>query len=504
MESVSFAGCAFGIEGLDEILGGGLPRNRLYLIQGDPGAGKTTLGLSFLLEGVRQKERVLYITLSETRSELDQIADSHGWDLNGIHILELSTIEQHLQTLAPDTLFHPSEIELNRTADFLMQQIRQLKPTRVVLDSLAELRLMSETPLRYRRQMLALKQFFSTSNVAVLMLDDQLEKRDLQVLSIAHGVLTLELHTPDYGPERRRLRIAKLRGVDFRGGYHDLNLRRGGIDVFPRLVAANFVPTFTRRTRESLSSGVTQLDALLGGGLDLGTSTLVVGPAGTGKSTLGLQFAKCMIDSGHCASIFTFDENTQTLLSRGDALGMELTGKTEAGSLLLRQVDPASLSPGELVSVIKRQVLNQDVRLVLMDSLNGYLNVAPNEKFLGVHLHEVLTFLSQRGVATIITVAQQGPVGAMQGPIDVTYLADTVLLLRFFESAGSVRKAISVIKKRTGCPEDTIREFRISPEGLRVGDPLTSFQGVLTGTPTFLGSPDQMLSNGQARSHAFP
>ncbi len=504
MEAASIPACAFGIEGLDEVIGGGLPRNRLYLVQGDPGAGKTTLGLSFLLEGARQKERVLYITLSETKPELDQIASSHGWNLDGIDFLELSTIERHLQTLAPDTLFHPSEIELNRTADFLMQQIRQMKPSRVVLDSLAELRLMSETPLRYRRQMLALKQFFSMSNVAVLMLDDQLEQRDLQVLSIAHGVIALEVHTPEYGPERRRLRITKLRGVDFRGGYHDFTLRKGGIDVFPRLVASNYPPVRIQGERQRLGSGLPQLDSLLGGGLDMGTSTLIIGPAGTGKSTLGLQFAKCMIRDGHRASIFTFDENAQTLLDRSDALGMGLSGPVQEGNLLVRQVDPASMSPGELVYVIKNQVLNRGVRLVVIDSLNGYLNAVPNEKFLGVHLHEVLTFLSQQGIASIITVAQQGPVGAMQGPIDVTYLADTVLLLRFFESAGSVRKAISVIKKRTGGPEHTIREFRIAASGLEVGDPLTSFQGVLTGTPRFLGSPDQMLQNEPDRPHALP
>lgn len=493
--------CRFGIEGLDEITGGGIPRNRLYLIQGDPGAGKTTLGLLFLLEGVRQGEKVFYITLSETKEELDQVAQSHGWSLEGIEILELSTIEKHLQTLAPDTLFHPSEIELNRTAEFLMKRISEVKPSRVVLDSLAELRLMSETPLRYRRQMLSLKQFFSGSNVSVLMLDDQLEQRDLQVLSIAHGVLSMDLKFLDFGVERRRLKISKLRGVSFVGGFHDFVIRPGGISVYPRLVASDFTPA--ARSSETLKSGVEHLDALLGGGLDMGTSTLVVGPAGTGKSTLATLFSVAAAGVGKKASIYTFDENASTLINRGDALGMQVSRRIDEGFIQVQQVDPASLSPGEFVYLIKNQVLHGQAEVVVIDSLNGYLNAAPNEKFLSVQLHELLTFLSHRGVVTILTVAQQGMVGAMQGPVDVTYLADTVLLLRFFEFAGSVRKAVSVTKKRTGKPEETIREFKMDGGGVRVGDPLTSFQGILTGVPAFFGRTEHMLPARPERHHAL-
>ena len=502
MQESQIARCAFGVEGLDEITGGGLPRNRLYVIQGDPGAGKTTLGLLFLLEGVRRGEKVLYITLSETREELEQVAQSHGWSLEGIEILELSTIEKHLQTLAPDTLFHPSEIELNRTAEFLMKRISQAAPSRMVLDSLAELRLMSETPLRYRRQMLALKQFFSGANVSVLMLDDQVEHRDLQVLSIAHGVVNLELQFLDFGVERRRLKVSKLRGAEFRGGYHDFVVRRGGIDVYPRLVASDYKPA--RKATAVLTSGVTQLDALLGGGLDVGTSTLIMGPAGTGKSTLAAQFTVAAAKLGQKASIFTFDENASTLIRRADSLGMNLSAWVAEGSVEVMQVDPASLSPGQFVHHVRSRVLAGNAQVVVIDSLNGYLNAAPSEKFLSVQLHELLTFLGHTGVATLLTVAQQGPVGSVTGPVDVTYLADTVILLRFFEAAGAVRKAVSVTKKRTGKPEETIREFRIDANGIRVGEPLTSFHGILTGVPMFSGNMEEMLLKRTERANALP
>lgn len=494
--------CSFGIEGLDQITGGGIPRNRLYLVQGDPGAGKTTLGILFLLAGRQQGEKVLYITLSETKDELDQVAHSHGWSLDGINILELSTIETHLQTLAPDTLFHPSEIELNRTADFLMKWISEVRPTRILLDSLAELRLMSETPLRYRRQMLALKQFFSRMDVTVLMLDDQLENRDLQVLSIAHGVLRMEMRVEDFGIERRRLKISKLRGLNFKGGYHDFVIREGGLDVFPRLVASDYTAQTT--PREIFPSGIPTLDCLLGAGLESGTSTLIMGPAGTGKSTLALHFATVAAARGVKASVFTFDENVATLIQRGDALGLNVTSHLRSGGINVAQVDPASLSPGAFAHLIKTQVLSSGVKLVVIDSLNGYLNAAPNVKFLTIHLHELLAFLTHRGVVAVLTVAQQGPFGAPYGPVDVTYLADIVLLLRFFEFGGSVRKSIAVTKKRTGKPEATIREFQIESDGIRVGEPLTSFHGVLTGVPTFFGKAEEMLPSGVQDENARP
>lgn len=490
MDDASTDRCSFGVDGLDVITGGGIPRNRLYLLQGDPGVGKTTLALLFLLEGARAGEKGLYITLSETKDELEQVARSHGWSLDAVEILELSTIEKHLQTLAPDTLFHPSEIELNRTTQFLTREIDRVKPVRLALDSLAELRLMSETPLRYRRQMLALKQFFAGRQVTVLILDDMTEQRDLQVQSVAHGVISMEMSFLDYGAERRRLKITKMRGVNFRGGYHDFVIRPGGIEAFPRLVASKHLKDYER---SSFSTGLDALDDLLGGGLDRGTSNFIIGPAGTGKSTVAMQFVGTCASKGMRSMVFTFDENAVTLISRSEGIGLSLQPHIDSDCVQVVQVDPAALTPGEFVHRIRQDVLDNQVQVVVIDSLNGYMNAAPSERFLNIHLHELLSFLSHQGVISIITVAQTGIFGPMQGPVDVTYLADTVMLLRFFEVRGSVKKAISVTKKRTGRPEDTIREFRIQPDGIHVGAPLADFHGVLTGVPTFFGSEDKML-----------
>jgi circadian clock protein KaiC len=475
--------CCTGIEGLDDILRGGLPENRLYLIQGDPGSGKTTLALQFLLHGVAQGEKCLYITLSETTDELNGVADSHNWSLNSLAIFELSAMEQQVAQSAQNTLFHPSDVELNKTTKALLAEVDKAKPTRLVLDSLSELRLLAENPLRYRRQMLALKQYFAGRNCTVLLLDDQMTSTaaDQQVQSIAHGVLTLTKQRVDYGVQRRRVTIDKLRGVKFREGPHDYVIETGGIQVFPRLVAAEHHKTFSD---EPISSGIKELDALLGGGLDRGTSNLVLGPAGTGKSAVAHQFAVTAAERGEKCLLFVFDENIKTILRRTTSLGLPLEKYVTEGKVKLRQIDPADVSPGEFAYQIKRAVVEEDVRLVILDSLIGYLQAMADERFLSLQLHELLTFLSQQGVVTIITVTQHGLIGAMQTPIDVTYLADSVILMRFFEAGGEVRKAISVIKKRSGAHEKAIREFMIDQKGVRVGEPLHKFHGVLTGVPT--------------------
>lgn len=484
--------CATGIAGLDTILGGGLPGNRLYLVQGDPGVGKTTLALQFLLEGVRGHEKVLYIALSETRDEILAVAESHSWNLDDLEIFELSALEQQLAQTKQNTLFHPSELELSKTTKTLLDEIERVMPARLVLDSLSELRLLAENPLRYRRQILALKQFFAPLHCTAIMLDDRagLEAADLQVQSIAHGVISLEKRITDYGAPRRTLTVDKLRGVAFQEGSHDYIIQTGGVQVFPRLIAAEHQTDFVD---EPISSGLTELDALLGGGLDRGTSTLILGPAGTGKSSIAFQHAIAAAERGEKSLFFLFDENVRTITKRTTALGMHLQKHVESGSICLHQLDPAEISPGEFAFRIKHAVLDQKISVIVIDSLGGYLQSMPNEKLLNLQLHELLTFLRQQGVVTIITLAQHGLIGAMESPVDVTYIADTVLLLRYFEADGRVKKAVSVIKKRSGAHEDTIREFRIDATGLRVGAPLTEFHGVLTGVPTFRGGQQDML-----------
>ena len=474
--------CCSGIEGLDHILRGGFPKNRLYLIQGDPGVGKTTLAVQFLLSGAVAGEPCLYITLSETKDELLGVAESHQWSLEPISIFELSAMEQQLAQSAQNTLFHPSDIELNKTTKALLNEVDRVKPTRLVLDSLSELRLLAESPLRYRRQMLALKQFFAGRNCTVLLLDDQRtsEAADQQVQSIAHGVLTLKKVPSEYGAQRRQVTIDKLRGVKFSEGPHDYVIETGGIEVFPRLVAAEHHKTFSD---EPLSSGIKELDLLLGGGLDRGTSSLILGPAGTGKSAIAHQFAVTAAEHGEHCLLFVFDENIKTILRRTKSLGVPLQKYVADGEIKLRQIDPAEISPGEFAHNIKRAVAKDNVRLVILDSLIGYLQAMGDERFVSLQLHELLTFLSQQGVVTIITVTQHGLVGTMQTPIDVTYLADCVILMRFFEAEGEVKKAVSVIKKRSGGHEKAIRELTIDQQGLRIGEPLRQFRGVLTGVP---------------------
>jgi len=481
---------ATGVHGLDSILGGGLPRHRIYLVEGDPGAGKTTLAMQFLLEGVRQGERVLYITLSETESEIRMIADSHGWSLDGVSLFELSALEQQMRLEAENTIFHPSEVELTETTRALLRHVDSVKPTRVVFDSLSELRLLAQNALRYRREVLNLKQYFTNTHATVMLLDDRTsENGDMQLQSIAHGVLSLQQMSPEYGGDRRRLRIAKLRGLRFVGGYHDFAIRTGGIELFPRLVAAEHHVKFEKRT---LSSGLKGLDAMLGGGVDRGTSTLLVGSAGTGKSVVSQQYAVAAARRGEKVAIFAFDELRHLAIERADALGMNMSEHVNSGAIVVQQIDPAEMSPGELMQRMRDLVEKDGVRFLVIDSINGYMYSMPHERFLCIQMHELLAYLGQCGVTTMLLLAQQGTVGEITSPIDVSYLADTVIMLRYFESLGRVRKAAAVIKKRSGPHEDTIRELSISSEGIKFGAPLSEFRGVLTTVPEYHGAKERL------------
>lgn len=471
-----------GIAGLDDVLSGGFAPNRLYLMEGVPGSGKTTVALQFLIEGARLGEPVLYVTLSETEEELRQVAESHGWSLAGITLREMIPTEANLQLDEQYTMFHPSEVELNETTKTILSDVEKIKPLRVVFDSLSELRLLAGNPLRYRRQILALKQFFAGRSCTVLLLDDMTStSHDLQVQSIAHGVIRLEQLYPEYGAERRRMMILKYRGTSFRGGFHDYTIKYGGLEVYPRLVAGEHRAD---HVEERLDSGVAELDALLGGGVERGTSTLVLGAVGTGKSSMAAQFAVSAAKRGQKAAMFVFDESISTLISRTSALGMNLKKHVKTGHVTIQQIDPAELSPGEFIHAIRRCVEDNDVSVVVIDSLNGYLNAMPAERFLVIQLHELLTYLGQQNIATILISAHQGLIGSnMTSPVDASYLADSVVLMRYYETAGEVRQAISVLKKRGGKHERSIRDFTLGPKGIQVGPPLREFRGILTGVP---------------------
>jgi circadian clock protein KaiC len=479
-----------GIEGLDDILRGGFPQHCLFLVTGMPGTGKTSLAMQFLLEGITRGERCLYVTLSETRSEIEMVARSHGWDLSGIDMVELVPSEKNLSAEAQLTVFNPSEMELGETTEAMIAAVSQHRPQRLVLDSLSELRLIAQNALRYRRQVLALKQFFSGHDCTVLMLDDRTGgAEDDHLQSIAHGVVMLEQLVNQYGAERRRLRVSKMRGVSFRGGFHDFAIRRGGLDVYPRLIAAEHVREFEDR---DLPSGNAQLDRLLGGGLPTGTSTLLLGPAGTGKSTVATQFAIAEAARGERVAIFVFDENIATFRSRSRKLGLPVDAAVQKGLITLQQVDPAELSSGEFAAIVRRAAEGEDAsgrpaKMIIIDSLNGYLNAMPEEKFLTAQLHELLAYLGQLGVATLMSVTQSGMIGSMASPVDTTYLADNVVLFRFFEARGRVRRALSVLKKRNGHHETTIRELDMNATGIVIGEPLEEFHGILTGVPTYVG-----------------
>jgi circadian clock protein KaiC len=475
-----------GIPGLDDVLHGGFPRNHVYLLEGDPGTGKTTLALQFLLAGCHAGEEVLYIALSETASELHGIGESHGWSLDGIDIFELTPVEASIRPGEEYTIFHSEEVEMAETIKLILDRIEQRNPTRVVLDSLAELRLLARDSIRYRRQILALKQNLAAKSVTVLLLDDRTSHHnDRQMHSVVHGVVALERFQREYGNSRRRMEISKLRGAEFVEGYHDFSISRGGLTVYPRLVAVNHHVPFER---EMVSSNIPGIDHLLGGGLDRGSSTLFVGPSGSGKTTLAMKYALAAVDRAETAAIYTFDEGIDSLLARAGGLGMQLRTHIDEGKISIQHVNPAELSPGAFAHRVRRSVEKGGVRTLVIDSLNGYMTAMPEESFLSLQLHELLMYLSTRGVVTVLILAQQGVFGSMPSNIDLSYLTDNILLLRFFEAAGEVRRAISVVKKRTSQHEHSIREFKIGgPEGVQVGQPLTGFQGVLTGIPEYTG-----------------
>jgi circadian clock protein KaiC len=481
-----------GIWGLDDILSGGLTRGHVFLLEGAPGTGKTTVALQFLMEGARAGEKCLYITLSETERELRDGAASHGWTLSDeIEVFELLPPESLLDSEQQQSLLYSSDLELGETTKQIFEAIERAKPSRVVLDSLSEIRLLSQSSLRYRRQILAIKHYFAKFNTTVMLLDDlTAELADKTVHSVAHGVLRLEELAPAYGAERRRARIIKYRGVKFRGGYHDVTIATGGLNVFPRLVASEHRTSFARG---SLSSGIAELDQLLGGGIDKGSSTLVLGPAGTGKSLLVITYVLAAIARDEKAALFVFDEELGLLFSRMKGLGIDLQAMQHAGKLFVEQVDAAELSPGEFAHRVRMRVDEDAIKTVVIDSLNGYQAAMPEENSLILHVHELLQYLNRQGAATFMTVAQHGLVGDMKAPVDVTYLADTVILLRYFEALGSVRRAMSIIKKRTGAHEPTIRAYRIGNGGLTIGAPLVGFQGVLSGVPTYVGENNSLL-----------
>jgi len=476
---------SIGIPDLDNVLGGGLTSNRAYLLEGTPGSGKTTIALQFLLDGARHGERGLYITLSETSNELREVARSHDWDLSEIELFELVSGDG-LNPDAEQSILEPSEVELGETIAGVMECVDRLQPSRVVFDSLSEMRLLAQNSLRYRRQILALKQYFSIRGCTVLMLDDRSsDPNDLQLHSIAHGVITLEQAAQEYGTERRRLRVVKMRGVKYRGGYHDFIIQTGGVSVFPRLIAAEHHSEFAQQL---VSTGVPRFDEILGGGLAVGTNLLFNGPSGVGKTTTALRCALTAIERGEKVAYYLFDEGRPTMLARAKALGMDVQPHIDSGAMVVTQIDPAELSPGEFASWVRNAVEHDGIRFIVIDSLNAFLQAMPGEKYLILQMHEMLSYLNQQGVITILVLGQHGIIGEVRSDVDLSYLSDTIVVFRYFEARGEMLKAISVAKSRTTPHEATIREFRLSASGVTIGEPLRDFEGVLAGLPTYHGT----------------
>ncbi|GGE16434.1 circadian clock protein KaiC [Primorskyibacter flagellatus] len=479
-----------GIGGLDAVLRGGLTPNRLYLVEGTPGAGKTTIGLQFLLSGVAAGQSGLYVTLSETENELRSVAASHGWSLDGLDIFEMAD-EADFGLEQEQSLLHSSDVELGETIRGILDRVEQTDPRLIVLDSLSELRLLSQSALRYRRQIMALKHHFARRNCTVLMLDDRTaDPGDLQLHSLAHGVISLEQLASEFGAERRRLRIVKMRGLKYHGGYHDFTIERGGLQVYPRLIAADHEAKFSS---DPISTGLAGLDALLGDGLVPGTNALLSGPAGVGKTTTAVRCMLSALERGEKAAYFLFDERLPTLMQRCRALDMDLTPYVDNGQLIIRQIDPAELTPGQFANEVRASVEQHEATVVGIDSLNAYLHAMPSDTYLMLQMHELLSYLAQRGVVSLLIVGHHGIAGELRTDIDISYLADTVMLLRFFEAEGHLRKSIAVIKTRTSDHERSIREFRIDKSGLSVGVPITNFSGILTGSPVYGRPRDDLM-----------
>jgi circadian clock protein KaiC len=485
--SLKSARCSSGSSGLDDVTGGGFPRGYFYLVEGEPGTGKTTLALQYVADGLRKGERTLYITLSEPPADLLTVGRNHGLELEGVHFVEVRPSEEDLRPDGQYSVFHPSEIELNDRLQTIVREVSQYKPERLVIDALSEVRMLAKDPLRYRRQIISLREY-TPANCTTLLLDDRSSRHsDLELHSIVHGVVILEKVHRDYGTTRRRIEVSKLRGCPFREGYHDYIIKTGGIQVFPRLIAGEHETE--QEHRGAARSGIDELDALVGGGLDRGTSTLLLGPAGCGKTTIALRWLVAAAARGEETAAFLFEETTDTLMRRARGLGMDLKPFLKSGSIRIEHLDPAEMSPGEFVDKVRERVDIDHARIIVIDSLNGFLQSMPGEQFLALHLHEMLTYLNHKGVVSLLVLAQAGVIGTnVQTPADVSYLADNILVLRYFEAKGEVRQAISMIKKRSGPHEHTIRELKLSGGGIHVGEPLTSFHGVLTGIPALVGN----------------